>query len=45
MEGLNTPEIQRSHTAKPQVWKPLIDVVDAVNCDAHDRLATFIHKQ
>ncbi|GBC05308.1 hypothetical protein RclHR1_06170012 [Rhizophagus clarus] len=45
MESLNTPEIQRSHTAKSQVWKPLIDVVDAVNCDAHDKLATFIHRQ
>ncbi|RIA96516.1 mediator complex subunit MED14-domain-containing protein [Glomus cerebriforme] len=45
MENLSNTEIQRSHTVKSQQWKPLTDVVDAVNCDAHDKLATFIHRQ
>jgi len=41
---MENTEIQRSHTVKPQQWKLLTDVVDAVNCDAYDKLATFIHK-
>ncbi|CAG8506341.1 11871_t:CDS:10 [Funneliformis mosseae] len=44
MDNSNNIEISRSHSAKLQHWKPLTEVVDAVNCDAYDRLATFIHK-
>ncbi|CAI2180486.1 8089_t:CDS:10 [Funneliformis geosporum] len=44
MDISNNIEIQRSHSAKLEHWKPLTEVVDAVNGDAYDRLATFIHK-